>query len=117
MTVLVFASCGDDVDKDFRGMWQLQSQNNLYLCFQGPVVAARVVEGHGSLDAFGHYEHTGDSLFVVFYSDNNEESPQYLTDQFRFWQYDNMRFRIQTLTDSEMILTSGDDSWYFKRYY
>lgn len=125
LMLLIPTACdnSDDIG-DLLGIWKLKEMTvagetikpeNLYLCFQDKLADARIVDysEHISSDVFGNYTHSADSLHIMFYCDANEQDPTYWMNQYKFYDFSNLHFKIETLNSKEMLLRSNNDLWHF----
>ena len=124
MLIAVTACDNSDDIGDLLGIWKLKEMtvagetvkpDNLYLCFQDKLADARIVDyaEHVSSDVFGNYTPTADSLHVTFYCDANEEDPTYWMNMYKFFDFANLHFKIETLNGKKMLLRSNNDVWLF----
>ena len=125
LMLLIPAACdnSDDIG-DLLGIWKLKEMTvagetikpeNLYLCFQDKLADARIVDysEHISSDVFGNYIHSADSLHIMFYCDANEQDPTFWMNQYKFYDFSNLHFKIEILNSKEMLLRSNNDLWHF----
>lgn len=121
-------SCDKTQDVDYFGQWELKvayvtnekdasrqdtiKAERRYMCIQGEIVWL-----NASGDGYGHYTQRGDSLFIVFYQDGAQKDCKYTADQFGFYNYKDVRVKVEAHDDDCLVLSKGKDRWFFERVF
>ena len=121
-TILLF-SCQEGGDAgELFGQWRLEDDDNQsaelnatrYISFSGTLTLFRFVK-RGQV--YGSFQHTGDSLFIQCYSINGEAKDTTMVENtFGMKPFDNIRMKIVTLDDDQLVLNKGSEYWRFYKY-
>ena len=113
--LLLLTSCQEGGEAgDLFGQWRLNGSDTNYISFSGSVVWVRDLR-HG--EAYGTFQHQGDSLFMQCRSTKGLSGDTIAVEQsFGFRPIDNIRVKISTLDSDRLVLTKDGRSWDFYKY-
>ena len=113
-TLLLF-SCQEGGDAgDLFGQWRLEGSDSKYISFSGAVTYVKDIKLG---EAYGTFQHQGDSLFMQCHSIKGLPNDTLAVEQsFGFRPIDNIRVRITTLDSDRLVLTKDGQTWSFYKY-
>ena len=113
--LLLTSSCQEGGDAgDLFGQWRQDGSDTNYISFSGAVVWLQDLQ-HGQ--AFGAFQHQGDSLFMQCHSTKGLPGDTIAVEQsFGFRPINNIRVRIATLDSDRLVLTKDGQTWNFYKY-
>lgn len=114
-SIFLLASCQEGREAgDLLGQWQMAGNNDLYLAFSGSVTVCRNSAG---ANVYGNFQHSGDSLFIQYYSEKAVKADTILVeDHFGFKPFNNIRVKIAALDNDQLVITKGSQTWSFHKY-
>jgi len=99
---------------DLLGNWRLTGSDTHYVAFSGSVTVMRTTDGR---QVFGNFQHTGDSLFVQYYSIEGQPGDTLLVEQeFGFKPFSNIRVKIEALDADNLTMSKDGRQWSFYKY-
>lgn len=111
----LLVSCQEGGDAgDLWGLWRMTGFEDKYLSFSGSVSLFRFV---GKGDVYGNFQRIGDSLFIQCYSVEGILSDTTMVEEtFGFKPFNNIRVKIETLNDDDLVLSKDSLIWSFYKY-
>lgn len=126
ITALVFVwSCCSSDDSDLRGRWQLRNKitpeqsthyDSLFYSFDNRVFYFKKLHPLDlpwTNEVFGEYVLQADSLIIAL-KDENQNTPDNLA--LMQWYAPLMRFRIEELSRSKLVLSDADTLYTFRKF-
>ena len=113
--LLLLTSCQEGGEAgDLFGQWRQDGSDTNYISFSGSVVWVRDLN-HG--EAYGTFQHQGDSLFMQCHSKKGLQGDTIAVEQsIGFKPIDNIRVKITTLDSDHLVLTKDGQTWRFYKY-
>lgn len=113
--LLLTSSCQEGGDAgDLFGQWRMEGSETNYISFSGSIVWLKEIK-HG--EAFGTFQHQGDSLFMQCHSTRGVPEDTIVVEQsFGFRPIDNIRVKITTLDNDCLVMTKDGQTWSFYKY-
>lgn len=113
--LLLLTSCQEGGDAgDLWGQWRLDGSDARYISFSGSVTQLKHINVG---EIYGNFQHTGDSLFMQYYSKKGEPSDTIVVEQsFGFKPINDIRLKITTLDSDRLVLTGDGKEWSFRKY-
>ena len=119
LTLLLF-SCQEGREAgDLLGQWRLKGSDTNYLSFSGNVALFRDISfadlAKGQI--YGNFQHKGDSLLIQCYSIKGlPTDTMVIENNFGFKPFNNIRVKIETLDNDQLILSKEGHTWSFEKY-
>ena len=99
---------------DLFGQWRLEGSDSKYISFSGAVTYVKDIHFG---EAYGVFQHQGDSLFMQCRSIKGLPGDTLAVEQsFGFKPMDNIRVRIVTLDSDKLVLDKNGQTWSFYKY-
>lgn len=113
--ILLISSCQEGREAgDLLGQWRLKGSDTQYISFSGSVALFRSID-EGEI--FANFQHHGDSLFIQCVSINPSAiDTAIIENRFGFKPFNDIRLRINTLDDDNMVLSKDGNTWCFYKY-
>ena len=114
-SIFLLSSCQEGGEAgDLFGQWRLKGSDTQYICFSGSVTLLRSIDEG---EVFGNFQHEGDSLFIQCVSINaSSTDTTFIENSFGFKPFDNIRLKINTLNDDNLVLSKDSQTWSFYKY-
>lgn len=117
----LFTACQEGREAgDLWGQWRMNGSSAKYLSFSGSIVWLKDMDMIGTKDnagVYGNFQHTGDSLFIHFYSRGKTKADTIMVEQsFGMKPFTNIRLRIDALDDDCLLLSKDGQHWSFEKY-
>ena len=119
LLILALASCLSACQEggeagDLFGQWRLAGSDALYVSFSGSVTLFRAV---GKGQAFGNFQHQGDSLFIQCHSIAGERRDTVMIEQsYGLRPFSDIRLKITSLDSEHLTLKKGGQTWKWRIY-
>ena len=115
LTSYLFVSCQEGRDAgDLFGQWRLSGSDTKYISFSGSIVWIKNLNEN---ELYGNFQHVGDSLFIQCYSIKGiPEDTTLVENSFGFRPFNNIRFKIETLSSDRLQLRKDNQTWSFDKY-
>lgn len=112
---ILLASCQEGREAgDLWGQWRMTGSDTKYVSFSGTFVKFAILKGG---EVYGNFQHVDDSLFIKCYSIEATPSDTLLVEgDYGLAPFDNIRLKIETLNDDELILSKGNRIISFYKY-
>jgi hypothetical protein len=113
--IFFLSSCQEGREAgDLWGQWRMCDSDTKYISFSGSIVWIKsLTEG----DAYGNFQHLGDSLFIQCYSIKGEPLDTVIIEEtFGFKPFTNIRLKIDKLDDDNLELSKANQRWRFYKY-
>ena len=112
---ILLASCQEGREAgDLLGQWRMTGSDTKYVSFSGTFVKFAILKGG---EVYGHFQHVGDSLYIKCYAIEATPSDTLLVEgDYGLAPFDNIRLKIETLNDDELILSKGNQIISFYKY-
>lgn len=112
---IILGSCQEGGDAgDLFGMWRLKDSEPKSISFAGSLVLFRDTNGS---QIYGSFRHVGDSLFIQCVSVNASPTDTvFIENSFGFKPFENIRLKINTLNDDDLVLSKDGKIWSFYKY-
>lgn len=112
---ILLASCQEGREAgDLWGQWRITGSDTKYVSFSGTFVKFAILKGG---EVYGNFQHVDDSLFIKCYSIEATPSDTLLVEgDYGLAPFDNIRLKIETLNDDELILSKGNRIISFNKY-
>lgn len=112
---ILLASCQEGREAgDLWGQWRMTGSDTKYVSFSGTFVKFAILNRG---EVFGNFQHVDDSLFIKCYSIEATPSDTLLVEgDYGLAPFDNIRLKIETLNDDELILSKGNRIISFYKY-
>lgn len=113
--IFLLSSCQEGGEAgDLFGQWRMKGTDTKYICFSGSVTLLRSIDEG---EVFGNFQHEGDSLFIQCVSVNAlPTDTAFIENGFDFKPFDNIRLKINTLNDNDLVLSKDGKTWNFYKY-
>ena len=113
--IFLLSSCQEGGEAgDLFGQWRMKGSDTKYICFSGSVTLLRSIDEG---EVFGNFQHEGDSLFIQCVSVNvSSTDTAFIESSFGFKPFDNIRLKINTLNDDDLVLSKDGKTWNFYKY-
>ena len=115
LTSYLFISCQEGRDAgDLFGQWRLSGSDTKYISFSGSIVWIKNLNEN---ELYGNFQHVGDSIFIQCYSIKGiPEDTTLVENSFGFRPFNNIRFKIETLSSDRLQLRKNNQTWSFDKY-
>ena len=112
---IILGSCQEGGDAgDLFGMWRLKNSEPKSISFAGSLVLFRDTNGS---QIYGSFRHVSDSLFIQCVSVNaSSADTTFIENDYGFKPFDNIRLKINTLNDDDLVLSKDGKTWSFYKY-
>lgn len=101
---------------DLWGQWRMTGSDDKYLSFSGSVALFRNITKR-EVNVYGNFQHIGDSLFIQCYSNGGWVTDTVMVEEtFGFKPFNNIRVKIETLNDDDLVLSKDSLIWSFYKY-
>ena len=121
LAALLLAACQEGGEAgDLLGQWRMTGSSDKYVSFSGSVALFRIINVEKSVmtvQAFGNFQHRGDSLFIQCYP--MEEWPQNVSgveEDFGFKPFGDIRLKIDVLSSDRLVVSKDGRQWSFGKY-
>ena len=114
-SIILLISCEEGREAgNLYGQWRMSGSDTKYISFSGSITSIKdLVEG----EVFGNFQHVGDSLFIQCYSKDNLLSDTIMIESsYGFKPFNNIRFRIESIDNDNLVLSKGGKIWSFYKY-
>ena len=113
--LLLLTSCQEGREAgDLFGQWRLEGSDSKYISFSGAVTYVKDIHFG---EAYGAFQHQGDSLFMQCRSIKGLHGDKLAVEQsFGFSPINNIRLRIVTLDSDNLTLSKDGKTWKFYKY-
>ena len=105
---------------DLWGQWKMDGSNAKFLSFSGSIVWLKDMDMIGTKDnagVYGNFQHTGDSLFIHFYSRGKAKADTTMVEEsFGMKPFTNIRVKIDALDNDHLLLSKDGQQWSFEKY-
>ena len=99
---------------DLLGQWRLKGSDTQYISFSGSVALLRSID-EGVV--YGNFQHIDDSLFIQCVSiSSSPADTAFIENSFGFKPFNNIRLKINTLNDDDLVLSKDGKTWSFYKY-
>lgn len=99
---------------DLWGQWRMKGSDSEYVSFSGSVA---LLNNTKIGIVYGNFQHVGDSLFIQCYSIKGEQSDTIMVEEgFRFKPFTDIRVKIVTLDNDNLVLSKDNQTWSFYKY-
>lgn len=115
LAIISFTACQEGGDAcDLLGQWRMAGSDTKNISFSGSIAMFRnLTEG----EVYGNFQHVGDSLFIQCYSINGIPSDTAMIEtSYGFKPFNNIRLKIESLDDDNMLLRKDSQTWSFYKY-
>ena len=114
-SIFFLSSCQEGGEAgDLFGQWRLKGSDTKYISFSGAVTLLRSLDDG---EVFGNFQHEGDSLFIQCVSVNaSPTDTACIENSFGFKPFENIRLKINTLNDDDLVLSKDGKTWSFYKY-
>ena len=115
LSFLLLTSCQEGGEAgDLLGQWRLSDSDTKYVSFSGSLTLFRsITEG----EVYGKFQHIGDSLFIQCLSIYGAPSDTAIVENsFGFQPFDDIRLKIEALSNEKIVLSKGQRQWRFRKY-
>jgi hypothetical protein len=113
--IILLTACDEGRDAgDLHGQWRMSGSDTKFIGFSGSVTMFRsLTEG----EVFGNFQHVGDSLFIQCYSIKELQTDTTIVEEsYGFRPFNNIRLKIESIDDDNLLLSKGDRKWSFYKY-
>ncbi len=113
--IILLTACDEGRDAgDLHGQWRMSGSDTKFIGFSGSVTMFRsLTEG----EVFGNFQHVGDSLFIQCYSIKEQQTDTTIVEEsYGFRPFNNIRLKIESIDDDNLLLSKGDRKWSFYKY-
>lgn len=113
--VVLMAACQEGSEAgDLLGQWRMNGSDTKYVKFSGNLA---YIEELGTGGAWGHFVKDGDSLFIQCYSiEQTAQDTLIVEDDFGFRPFEDIRLRVECITDDRLLLSGNGQTWSFYKY-
>jgi hypothetical protein len=115
--IFLLSSCQEGGEAgDLFGMWRLKHSDTKSISFAGSIVLFRDTNG---TQIYGHFSHVSDSLYIECISTqgtHTKEEVDFIETGFGFKPFNDIRLRINTLDDDNLVLSKDGSTWSFYKY-
>ena len=114
-SIFLLSSCQEGREAgDLFGQWRLKGSESKYISFSGAVTLLRSIDEG---EVFGNFQHINDSLFIQCVSVNaSPTDTAFIENGFGFKPFENIRLKINTLNDDDLVLSKDGKTWSFYKY-
>ena len=114
-SIFFLSSCQEGGEAgDLFGQWRLKGSDTHFISFSGSVALLRSID-EGVV--FGNFQHIDDSLFIQCVSiDSSAIDTAFIENSFGFKPFDDIRLKINTLNDDDLVLSKDGKTWNFYKY-
>ena len=114
-SIFFLSSCQEGGEAgDLFGQWRLKGSDTKYISFSGAVTLLRSLDDG---EVFGNFQHEGDSLFIQCISINaSAADTAIIENSFGFKPFNDIRLKINTLNDDDLVLSKDGKTWSFYKY-
>jgi hypothetical protein len=114
-SIFLLSSCQEGGEAgDLFGQWRLKGSDAQYICFSGSVALFRSID---ECEVFANFQHNGDSLFIQCVSINaSATDTAIIENRFGFKTFNDIRLKVNTLNDNDLVLSKDDQTWSFYKY-
>lgn len=114
-SIFLLSSCQEGGEAgDLFGQWRLKGSDTKYISFSGAVTLLRSLDDG---EVFGNFQHEGDSLFIQCVSLNaSPTDTAFVENGFDFKPFEDIRLKINTLNDDDLVLSKDGKTWSFYKY-
>ena len=101
---------------DLWGQWRMTGSDSEYISFSSSISLFRSI-ANGNKYVYGNFQHVGDSIFIQCYSIDALRSDTTTVEEiFGFKPFNNIRVKIETLNDDDLVLSKDSLIWSFYKY-
>ena len=113
--IFLLSSCQEGGEAgNLFGQWRLKGSDTQYISFSGSVALIRSIDEG---EAFGNFQHIDDSLFIQCVSiDSSAIDTAIVENKYGFKPFDDIRLKINTLNDDDLVLSKDGKTWSFYKY-
>lgn len=107
---------------DLLGQWRMVDSDSKFISFSGSITQFRYVNAEKKVlqqEAFGNFQHVGDSLFIQCYPITEAEragDTKLIEETYELKPYNNIRVRIDVLDSEHLRLSKNGKTWNFEKY-
>lgn len=113
--VVLMVACQEGNEAgDLLGQWRMNDSDTKYVRFSGNLA---YIDELGVGGVWGHFVKDGDSLFIQCYSiERQAQDTLIVEDDFGFKPFENIRLRVECITDDRLLLSGNGQTWSFYKY-
>lgn len=101
---------------DLWGQWRMTGSDSEYISFSGSISLFRSI-ANGNKYVYGNFQHVSDSIFIQCYSINGLQTDTIMVEEiFGFKPFTDIRVKIKTLNEDNLILSKDSLTWSFYKY-
>ena len=114
-SIFFLSSCQEGGEAgDLFGQWRLKGSDTQYISFSGSVALLRSID-EGVV--YGNFQHIDDSLFIQCVSiSSSPADTAFIENSFGFKPFNDIRLKINTLNDDDLVLSKDGKTWSFYKY-